>query len=201
MRVVHVFILVQYASMPLLFAGATAAAASSTGAAEEPPVSISSLRSSAENALTKGEHDEALALFSRVCELEPMNERNYYKRFRVYLTKRRYKDAISDLTKALDIKPGYKQALAQRAKLLRMVGDCSASVADYAALQQLDPGNKDMGEGIPLSQACKDALQQAEKSKRRRDWVKARDLYEAAIEHTAAAPALLMEKARCSWHL
>lgn len=42
-------------------------------------------------------------------ELEPKNERNFYKRFRVFLSKRRYAEAINDLSRALELKPKYKQ--------------------------------------------------------------------------------------------
>ena len=46
---------------------------------------------------------------SQVIELEPKNERNFYKRFRVFLSKRKYAEAISDLSRALELKPKYKQ--------------------------------------------------------------------------------------------
>lgn len=42
-------------------------------------------------------------------ELEPKNERNFYKRFRVFLSKRKYAEAIKDLSRALELKPKYKQ--------------------------------------------------------------------------------------------
>lgn len=42
-------------------------------------------------------------------ELEPKNERNFYKRFRVFLSKRKYAEAIQDLSRALELKPKYKQ--------------------------------------------------------------------------------------------
>lgn len=41
--------------------------------------------------------------------MEPKNERNFYKRFRVFLSKRKYAEAISDLSRALELKPKYKQ--------------------------------------------------------------------------------------------
>lgn len=47
----------------------------------------------------------------QVIELEPKNERNFYKRFRVFLSKRRYAEAISDLSRALELKPKYKQVI------------------------------------------------------------------------------------------
>ena len=45
----------------------------------------------------------------QVIELEPKNERNFYKRFRVFLSKRKYAEAILDLSRALQLKPKYKQ--------------------------------------------------------------------------------------------
>lgn len=45
----------------------------------------------------------------QVIELEPKNERNFYKRFRVFLSKRKYVEAIQDLSRALELKPKYKQ--------------------------------------------------------------------------------------------
>ena len=50
-----------------------------------------------------------LTFLSQVIELEPKNERNFYKRFRVFLSKRKYAEAISDLSRALELKPKYKQ--------------------------------------------------------------------------------------------
>lgn len=47
----------------------------------------------------------------QMIELEPKNERNFYKRFRVFLSKRRYAEAILDLSRALELKPKYKQVI------------------------------------------------------------------------------------------
>lgn len=49
----------------------------------------------------------------QVIELEPKNERNFYKRFRVFLSKRKYAEAIKDLSRALELKPKYKQVRAR----------------------------------------------------------------------------------------
>jgi Tfp pilus assembly protein PilF len=50
-----------------------------------------------------------------------------------------YSEAISDLSSALKLKPKYKVALAQRAKLYRLLGKCDESWKDYLALQGMDP--------------------------------------------------------------
>ena len=141
---------------------------------QETKPSVGKLRSSADEAFTKGEIDVAIKLMGQVrvnawlvvcvgcCSslacvlspewgsrdrltfggapslqviaLEPDNERNYYKRFRVYLRQRKYREAIGDLNKALAIKPTYTVCLQQRAKVLLMVGRCSEAMADYDTL-------------------------------------------------------------------
>jgi len=47
------------------------------------------LRGQAEMSFNTGDLPAALELFSKVIEMEPNNERNFYKRFRVYLKKSR----------------------------------------------------------------------------------------------------------------
>lgn len=49
--------------------------------------------------------------------MEPQNETNFYKRFRVYLKQQKLKEALADLNTALSINPVYEIVLAQRAKL------------------------------------------------------------------------------------
>ena len=60
--------------------------------------------------------------------MEPENERNYYKRYRAHLRKRNHGAALSDLSAALRLKPTYKTALGQRAKLELQMGRCSDAV-------------------------------------------------------------------------
>jgi tetratricopeptide (TPR) repeat protein len=70
----------------------------------------------------------------QVIELEPQNEQNYYKRFRVYLRMQKNKEALQDLSSALAIKPAFEQALSQRAKLGLRMGRCTESVNDFREL-------------------------------------------------------------------
>lgn len=69
-------------------------------------------------------------------EAEPGNEVNYFKRFRLLLRKLRMKEALSDLSSALKIKPTYEAALVQRAKLYLKTGKCSEAAADFQTLER-----------------------------------------------------------------
>ena len=83
----------------------------SKGLASDPAVaSVGKLRSSAEQALSKGDVSEALKLWEQVIAIEP-NDSNFYKRFRVYLRQQKLKEALSDLNKALEINPKHENAL------------------------------------------------------------------------------------------
>lgn len=48
-------------------------------------LSVGKMRSSAEVFFANGELDKSLEMWSKVISLEPGNDSNYYKRFRVYL--------------------------------------------------------------------------------------------------------------------
>eukprot|EP00903_Cladosiphon_okamuranus_P006463 g6323.t1 len=165
--------------------------------------SASALRSSAELAVSKGEHEKAIRLFSQVIELEPKNERNFYKRFRVFLSKRKYAEAIKDLSRALELKPKYKQALAQRAKLLRMMGQCEEAAKDYAALEVIDPKHVDLETLYPLAKTCAEHLADGAAAEAKGDWQAAAEAYDAILDEQLdlVGAELLLRRARCHFAL
>lgn len=65
----------------------------------------------ADEALISGKADEALQLLGRVIALEPLNERNYFKRSRVYSRLHKHSAALSDLDASLRLAPEYEVAL------------------------------------------------------------------------------------------
>lgn len=106
------------------------------GVCPNPVESVGKVRSSAEVAFSQGNIDEALKLWAKVIGLEPNNADNYYKRFRVYLRSQKLKEALADLSSALNIKPDYEQVLAQRAKLQLRMGKCEEAEGDFLKLQR-----------------------------------------------------------------
>jgi tetratricopeptide (TPR) repeat protein len=107
--------------------------------------SVGKLRAAAEQALAEGNADKALELFNRVVQMEPANGSNYYKRFRVYLRQMKFKEAVSDLSKVLEISSSDENALGQRAKLQLRIGRCSEALQDFHALRKINPAHKDLG--------------------------------------------------------
>ena len=75
---------------------------------------------------------------SQVIELEPKNEINFYKRFRVYLRQQKLKEALADLNSALTINPEYEVVLVQRAKLQIRMGRCEEALNDYNRINRFE---------------------------------------------------------------
>lgn len=69
-------------------------------------------------------------------QLEPNNDSNFYKRYRLYLRQHKYKEALSDLSSALNLKPKSENTLAQRGKLYMKLGKCSDAYVDFQSLRR-----------------------------------------------------------------
>lgn len=98
--------------------------------------SVGKLRASADVAFTNGDIDQALKIWSKVIEMEPKNESNFYRRFRVYLRQQKYREALSDLNSSLNIKADDVSVLQQRAKLQMKMGRCNEAESDFQKLKR-----------------------------------------------------------------
>ena len=175
----------------------TLAVIAAAGGDEKQAQSVGKLRASADEAHSKGDFDGALRLLSQVVHLEPGNERNFYKRYRVYLRRAQYREALSDLDAALRVQPSYAVARAQRAKLLLMLGRCDLAANDYeaVALDEIETAKK-KGAAAESSAATQAAHQKSIKcsthvvtalaAAKKKDWRTAHEEYTSAIDLTEA---------------
>lgn len=161
---------------------------------------IGKLRIAAENAFANGDMKKAITLFSKLIEEEPANERNFYKRFRAYLSERKYGHALTDLDSAIAIAPTYKQALNQRGKIRMMLGDCDLAEQDFSSLLNLDSSDKTAHENLRKSSECSSLIQEAEAAQSKGDYQKAHDYLNNAIENFAfSSVSLQLERAQLSY--
>jgi tetratricopeptide (TPR) repeat protein len=98
--------------------------------------SVGKLRSGAELAFSNGDTEQSIKLWEEVIKLEPDNDSNYYKRFRVFLRQQKLKEALSDLNSAIKLNPKNENALVQRTKLAIRMGRCEEAVHDFEALRK-----------------------------------------------------------------
>ena len=132
--------------------------------------------------------------------MEPDNDSNYYKRFRVYLRQQKLKEALADLNSALNLKPNNENALGQRAKLHMKLGKCAEADADLDKLKKLNPSNKEL-ELKKDAGVCKQAVANALKAFDSRNYVGAKDALNVAIHVAESSAYLLLRRAWCFYHL
>ncbi|TYZ58216.1 hypothetical protein PybrP1_006444 [[Pythium] brassicae (nom. inval.)] len=144
--------------------------------------SVSKVRVAAENAFAGGDMKKAISLLSKLIELEPKNERNFYKRYRAYLSERKYSHALSDLTSSLAVNPGYKQVRAT------VRGTYVLFPTDATAAQSLEKSTQ-----------CASYIDEAGKAQSRGDFHSAHGFLTQALEGAAVSSVpLLLERAQLS---
>jgi tetratricopeptide (TPR) repeat protein len=142
---------------------------------------------------------KAITLLSKLIELEPKNERNYYKRYRAYLMERKYAHALADLSASLDVNPKYKQGLMQRGKLHLMLGQCSDAVHDFTKLVEVDPAEANAAKQLEKSNQCALYLDEAGRAQSRGDYASAHAYLTQVLEETAVSSVVLLrERAQLS---
>jgi tetratricopeptide (TPR) repeat protein len=87
----------------------------------------------------RGEHDSAIASFSKAITAEPNNADTYRDRAKSYDAKGDHDRAIADYTKAIEIAPGDAIVYRKRADAYRDKGALDKVVADYSKAIELDP--------------------------------------------------------------
>jgi tetratricopeptide (TPR) repeat protein len=87
----------------------------------------------------RGEHDSAIASFSKAITAEPNNADTYRDRAKSYDAKGDHDRAIADYTKAIEIAPGDAIVYRKRADAYRDKGALDKAVADYSKAIELDP--------------------------------------------------------------
>jgi tetratricopeptide (TPR) repeat protein len=86
----------------------------------------------------KGQHNKAIADYTKAIELAPKNERIYQARAYAYEGNKQYDKALVDWSKAVELAPVEYNYL-NRARLYRDRGQYDKAMADYDSLIQLDP--------------------------------------------------------------
>lgn len=97
---------------------------------------ISTLLSSAQSHLTKGETNEALTFYDAAVARDPNDYLTYFKRATTYLSLGRTSQATSDFNKVLQLKPDFEGAHLQLGKLKARGADWDGAVEHYLLAKQ-----------------------------------------------------------------
>ncbi|MCK6630334.1 MAG: tetratricopeptide repeat protein [Anaerolineae bacterium] len=78
--------------------------------------------------------------YDKIIELEPKNAKAYYYRS-IYDHEFEFDEAIADLSRAIEIDPGYPPAYYERGRLYEEQDNYERAIADYSQAIKLDPGH------------------------------------------------------------
>ena len=112
----------------------------------------------------------------------------------------KYKEALSDLTSTLSIKPEDENALVQRSKLYLRMGYCEEAVKDFDSLSKVNPGHKSLNQRNS-GEECIINMKKGYNLFKRGDYMNARNAFAAAVAVADKSIDLLFKKAECSYWL
>lgn len=169
---------------------ATSAAVSPQDIPSDLPVS--SLLSSAQTHLSKGETSEALVYYDAAIARDPSNYLTLFKRATTYLSLGRTNQATDDFNKVLVLEPGFEGAHAQLAKIKSKSADWDGARAEYLAANK-GPESPEIAE---LDEA-KGAADLAEAASNAHQWEDCVNHAGVAILVANRSPSLRQLRAHC----
>ena len=175
------------------------------GAKKRGTATPGAMRTLGDQAFVKRDYKKALAAYSEAIKLEPQNERNYARRYRVFLRQAKHARAVKDLSKAVAANPKYGKGFFERAKVRVKIGACDAAAADFdRAAELLKPTSKDAA-AIPelraRAAACATHSAAAHRALSARSFEEAKDLADKALHVAVASSGLQMLRARAHFGL
>jgi tetratricopeptide (TPR) repeat protein len=91
----------------------------------------------------EGKWEEAVALFGKTIELEPVNYFAWYNRGIARSRMNRCEEALADFEQTIKLAPDYKKAYLNRGIMRRRLTNYDGAIADYTALIEADPSYTD----------------------------------------------------------
>jgi DnaJ homolog subfamily C member 3 len=153
---------------------------------------VSSLLSSAQSHLSKGETSSALLYFDAALARDPQDYLTYFKRATTYLSLGRTSQATDDFNKVLDLKPGFEGAHVQLGKLKQRTADWDGAKEQFTKAGRA-AGSKEL---VELEEA-QGAAKLAEGADLMSNWEECVNQAGAAIMVANRAPYLREIRARC----
>ncbi|KAK1984288.1 DnaJ domain-containing protein [Colletotrichum cereale] len=140
-----------------------------------PDTPVSSLLTTAQAHLSKGQTSDALVYYDAAVARDPSNYLTLFKRATTYLSLGRTNQATDDFNKVLSLKPGFEGAHVQLAKIKSKTADWDGAREQYI-LARKDPTSAEL---VALDEA-QGAARLAEMAEKSGDW-------EACVGHTGEA--------------
>ncbi|CAI9590761.1 unnamed protein product [Staurois parvus] len=147
--------------------------------------------------LAAGQLAEALSHYHSAVDGDPKNYLTYYKRATVYLAMGKFKSALPDLSKAIDLKPDFLAARLQRGNILLKQGDTQDAEEDFRAVLLSSPTNEEAKNQLDRVREVQERREEAWAAYDREDYGEAISLLEKVIEFSPWDPSVRELRSEC----
>lgn len=147
--------------------------------------------------LAAGQLAEALSHYHSAVEGDSKNYLTYYKRAAVYLAMGKFKAALPDLSKAIELKPDFLAARLQRGNILLKQGDTQEAKDDFEAVLQNSPDNEEARNQLARVQELETNMEEAQGAYSRRDYTNTITFLERVVELSPWDPEVRELRSEC----
>ncbi|XP_040202853.1 dnaJ homolog subfamily C member 3-like isoform X2 [Rana temporaria] len=147
--------------------------------------------------LAAGQLAEALSHYHSAVDGDPKNYLTYYKRATVYLAMGKFKSALPDLSKAIELKPDFLAARLQRGNILLKQGDTQDAEEDFRAVLLSSPTNEEAKKQLDRVREVEERHEEAWAAYDREDYGEAISLLEKVIEFCPWDPSVRELRSEC----
>ena len=154
-------------------------------------------RTLGDQALMEGKLQIALKHFEAAVKMNPQDYLNFYKRATAEMIDKKYSAAVRDLSKTLELKPGYSQALDKRARIYLMEGRFDQAAVDLRELLKAKPGDHDLQEKLNNGMVAQNAWSTAQRLMTQQNWPAARDHLNMALDVASDCVEILLARSEC----
>lgn len=150
--------------------------------------------------LAAGQLAEALSHYHSAVDGDPQNYLTYYKRATVYLAMGKFKSALPDLSKAIELKPDFLAARLQRGNILLKQGDTQEAKKDFQTVLVSSPSNEEAKSQLERAHEVEVHRDEAWAAYNREDYVGAISWLEKVVEYSPWDPSVRELRSECHLH-
>ncbi|XP_078525782.1 dnaJ homolog subfamily C member 3-like [Lissotriton helveticus] len=147
--------------------------------------------------LAAGQLAEALSHYHSAVEGDSKNYLTYYKRAAVYLAMGKFKAALPDLSRAIELKPDFLAARLQRGNILLKQGDTQEAKDDFEAVLQNSPDNEEARNQLARVQELESHMEEAQGAYSRADYTNTVAFLERVVELSPWDPEVRELRSEC----
>ncbi|XP_073403224.1 dnaJ homolog subfamily C member 3-like [Dendrobates tinctorius] len=150
--------------------------------------------------LAAGQLAEALSHYHAAVDGDPKNYLTYYKRATVYLAMGKFKLALPDLSKAIELKPDFLTARLQRGNIFLKQGDTHEAKEDFQSVLVNSPSHEEAKTLLERAQEVETLRDAAWGTYNLKDYVGAVSWLDRVVEYCPWDPSMRELRSECYLH-